>query len=333
MSNLYDLGVQLILYLQGLGGWLLAPMETLSSLGSEQFFLLVMPFLYWCLEPALGARIGLVLLLSNGFNSILKLAFQTPRPFWYTREVAAHAYESTFGIPSGHAQNAAAIWGVLAAVLKRAWFWGFLIALVFLIGLSRVYLAVHFPQDVIVGWLIGIMVVWAYTRLEMPVKNWLVRQNPAVQISIAFFTSLVLLGVFGSIRIMMADYQLPVEWVENAQAAFPDEPPINPLSPDGILTAAGAFFGFSAGLIWLNRRGGFDVRGSWWQRGLRFLIGLAGLLLLWAGLGAVFPEGQAILAYVLRYLRYALVGAWVSGFAPIVFIWFGLAKRIELLRT
>jgi hypothetical protein len=70
-----------------------------------------------------------------------------------------------------------------------------------------------------------------------------------------------------------------------------------------------------------------QVGGAWWRRVLRFLIGVAGVLGLWAGLGALFPEGEFLLAYALRYLRYALVGAWISVLAPLVFIWFGLAEK------
>ena len=51
------------------------------------------------------------------------------------------------------------------------------------------------------------------------------------------------------------------------------------------------------------------------------------MLILWAGLGAVFPDGENLLAYSLRYLRYALIGFWIAGLAPLVFFKLKLANE------
>jgi hypothetical protein len=309
-------------------------MELFSFLGSEQFFLLVMPCLYWCLDTGLARRIGFILLFGNSVNAIMKLAWHGPRPFWYTQEVNAYAFEGTFGIPSGHAQNSVAVWGVLAGGFRRSWGVVLAILVVFLIGLSRVYLAVHFPGDVLVGWLIGCVVLWIYLRLEGPVGRWLGRFGLLKQILVIFLVSLAILAVGGLIKIRLNDWVLPMEWIENAQAAFPDEV-INPLSLDNLLTSTGALFGFAAGIVWVEARGGMDVSGIWWRRALRFVIGVAGVIVLWAGLGAIFPEGETLLPYALRYFRYALVGFWISALAPAIFIMSGLAepKRIVLDTT
>ena len=39
-----------------------------------------------------------------------------------------------------------------------------------------------------------------------------------------------------------------------------------------------------------------------------------------AGLGLIFPDGETAIPIILRYIRYALVGVWVSGLAPLLFI-------------
>ncbi|MGW8251887.1 MAG: hypothetical protein ACWGO1_14695 [Anaerolineales bacterium] len=44
------------------------------------------------------------------------------------------------------------------------------------------------------------------------------------------------------------------------------------------------------------------------------------MIVLWYGLGLVLPDGETVLHYILRYIRYSLVGLWVTGLAPIVFI-------------
>lgn len=330
IDRVFESGIAIILWLQGLGDWPLAPARFFSFLGTEEFFLLVLPASYWCLSAVFGLRLGLLLLLSNGLNAILKLAFASPRPFWYSPEVRPLAYESSFGTPSGHAQNGATIWLFLATVIRRTWAFWVLTVLVFLIGLSRMVLGVHFPVDVVAGWIFGLFLLWIYLRLEAPLMAWLTRYHWGTRVLIALAASvlIVLIGVL--VRLGLGDYQLPVGWAENAAAAFPQEDPIDPLSLDGLFTSAGALFGLAAGAIWLFAGQGFNAGGPWWMRLLRYPIGLIGVVVLWFGLGAVFPRGDFALAYALRYLRYALVGLWVAALAPLLFMRLRLAHPPRL---
>lgn len=93
-------------------------------------------------------------------NDSLKMFFHGPRPYWYCTDVIAYAKETSFGVPSGHAQIATGIWGVLAASLRKWWAWLIAILVILIIGISRIYLGVHFPHDVILGWLIGAFLLW-----------------------------------------------------------------------------------------------------------------------------------------------------------------------------
>jgi len=63
------------------------------------------------------------------------------------------------------------------------------------------------------------------------------------------------------------------------------------------------------------------------KRLARYLLDLVGVILIWYGLKAVFPSEANLLGYALRYLRYALVGLWVSVGAPALFIRLRLAKE------
>ena len=80
MNAFLDSLIQWNLAIQGWGDWLTTPMSFLSFLGQEEFYLLIMPALLWCWDAAAGLRIGVMLLLSGGINSISKLAFHGPRP-------------------------------------------------------------------------------------------------------------------------------------------------------------------------------------------------------------------------------------------------------------
>ena len=327
IENFYESGINLILYLQSWGEWLVAPMRLITSLGGEAFFLLFMPIIYWSIDAVLGLRVSIVLLLSSGLNAVLKLAFHSPRPYWVSREVHAYTSESSFGIPSGHAMVAASIWGFIAAQQRRVGTRVFFGALIFLIGFSRVFLGVHFPIDVLLGWIFGIVLLWLFIRLENPVLAWLARQPVSGRLLVASLVSLLLIALGGVTLASMAGWEIPLSWIENAKAAFPDEPPIDPLTLSDVITSAGAFFGLSAGGIWLFAGRGYDAGGGIAARLLRIPLGLIGVILIWAGLGAILPDNADFLSHTLRFVRYSLVGLWISALAPLVFIRLGLARE------
>lgn len=319
MDWILETGIAIILWLQSLGDWLFAPMQFFSFLGTEEFYLLVAPALLWCLDAGLGLRVGLFLMVSNSLNAALKLLFHGPRPYWYDRGVAGLGYESSFGVPSGHAQNAVVVFGALARFFKQGWGWAAATVLIFLIGLSRSVLGVHFPHDVLIGWLIGLLLFWALLRLETPLLAWFRKQSQGRQALAAFLASLILILPGAWLRLALNDWTLPPAWAQNSLAAFPEEAVINPLDLAGVISNAGAFFGLAVGAIWLKPRGGFDPGGPAWKRLLRYLLGLIGVFLLWRGLGLILPRGEAPLPFLLRYLRYALIGVWITALAPLLF--------------
>ena len=317
-------GINWIIAIQSLGNWLEMPMRFFTFLGSENFFFLVLPLIYWSIDPKLGLQVGLILATSNSLKEILKMAFALPRPYWVSADVTAMAAEGSFGIPSGHAQNAASMWGVMAYGIRKPWAWIAAIAIIFLVGFSRLYLGVHFVWDVVVGWLLGGLILLLFVKLWDPVSRWIASKTLPAQIAIAFLISLILIALHTWQVMDLADYVLPPEWIENALRA--GEQP-DPVAIEGILTSAGSLFGLAAGAAWIASRGGYDASGPLDKRALRYAIGLIGILILWMGLGQVFPREANLISYILRYARYSFVGFWVTAGAPWLFFHFRLASR------
>ena len=87
MDALIDFEIAVTLFFQNLGAWLEMPMQAFTFLGSELFFLLIMPALYWSIDPVIGFRAGMMLVISVGFNTALKIFVHTPRPYWVDARV------------------------------------------------------------------------------------------------------------------------------------------------------------------------------------------------------------------------------------------------------
>jgi len=324
METIWKIGITWNIFFQNLGSWLKTPMETFSFFGTESFFLLLLPALYWCMEAGIGLRVGVILLLSTSVNDALKMAFHGPRPYWYSANVIGYASETSFGVPSGHAQITFGVWGMLATSIRKWWGWLIAILVILLIGISRLYLGVHFPHDVILGWLIGALLLWLVLRFWKPVTAWLTKMSLGQQILASFLSSLVLIlfSLISFLWLKITNWQPPQAWAEYVKDA---------VSLSVVFTTAGTLFGLLAGLAWFNHQGGFDANGPLWKRILRYVLGLVGVLVFCLGMkvlfGLIVPDEEAVLFYILRYIRYVLVGAWISAGAPWIFVKLKLAKK------
>lgn len=318
MDGILNGGIPIILWFQSLGDWLIAPMEFFSFLGTEEFYLLILPIVYWGFDAGLGLRLGVMLTLTSGINTIFKFAFHLPRPYWVSTEVRALAAETSFGVPSGHAQNALTLWGVWGSYARKVWVWIVVVFVVLGISLSRLYLAVHFPLDTLMGWLIGIILLVSFNRLWEPVSAWAKKQSLGKQIGVAFLVSVGMLLVGAGVKMMLGGWSMPVAWEQNAARAGGELP--DPLSLSGMVTSSATLFGLLAGLAWITVRGGYKVASQVKLRILQYLVGIVGVAIFYAGLKLVFPAGDDLVAYIFRYIRYTLVGFWMTGLAPFVFI-------------
>jgi len=147
--------------------WLADMMADLTALGGIAVLtLLVVGVVFYLLS--VGKR-GTALLVGGAVGSgailsaLLKLGFDRPRPDLIAH--LSHAYSSSF--PSGHAMLSAVTYLTLGVLLARAHerrrtkiiVMTYGVTLTVLIGLSRIYLGVHWPTDVMAGWALG--AAWA----------------------------------------------------------------------------------------------------------------------------------------------------------------------------
>jgi hypothetical protein len=270
---------------------LTAVMKILTLTGSEYFYILFLPILFWCIDERFGARFGLVFLFSSFVNSWLKVAFGQPRPYDLEPSVGL-SHESSHGLPSGHAQSTSTFWGLLAPGIRKPW--GLILAIVIplVISFTRLYLGVHFPTDVFLGlalgWGIAILSAVFGERIVALVSSW----NPRLKIIVAAVLAL------GMNALNMEDTSMP-----------------------------GAFFGTALGIVFMSSRLSFDASsGSLAKKIIRFLLGLLVLAAIYLGGKLVFPGKDEPLYALFRFVRYGLMGLWVSFGAPWLFLRMKLAS-------
>ena len=319
MDALQQFGIRLIQALQTLSPSLDGVMYFFTFLGRVEFYLLIAPFIYWLADRRLGMRALIILICTDAITSSLKLLFHQPRPYWIGG-VEALSHEGSYGIPSGHASDSLAVGGYLAHRARRKWFLIVMGIVIFFIGLSRLYLGVHFPHDVLFGWLIGATVLWVAIKQSDRIVGWARSLSISAQVGIGFLFSvaIILLGVI--IRALIAGTPDPASWSSYATEAR---------SLDHFFTLAAATFGSITGYAWMRQYARFRPPKDLAKRVLSYVIGLVGLLLIYLGLDIAFSliaADETILGYTLRFIRYTLVTIWVTFGAPWVFLRTRLAE-------
>lgn len=277
-------------------------------LGITEFYILVLPFVYWSLDEKLGRRLGVLIALTAWVVGWAKSWLGRPRPYFVSPDVFNMVQETSYGLPSGHAQGATSLAGFAAWEAKRAWVTAAAVLYVVLMAASRMVLGVHYPQDVALGILVALVMLALYAWLEPHIAGWLARQSLGSHLALIAGVTVLLIVIH------------PVLFAATSPEWLSPPVPTQDLLESALSTSA-LFFGMTLGfaLDWRYQR--FSAGGDWTKRLLRFAIGFVGVGVLQFGLGAVLPE-NAVFAFV----SYALIGLWVGIGAPWLFVVTGLAS-------
>ena len=313
MEALLQWGLDCIRLIQG---WANPPltifMRIITSLGSAGAYILLLPFVYWCIDEKKGLHLGTMILISVWVNLSLKLLLNQPRPFFagYDPSVGMIS-ERLGGFPSGHAQNTLVMLTIICSWLTRRWAYIAAALVCLLVGFSRLYLGVHFPTDVIGGWLIGGILLAVY---------FLVRKRIEALIAKGGFRG----GMYASaaLAFVMILYR----------------PSVGLLMPGGMILGLGAgyclckqYVNFSASALgdyYVSAFGGRVGLAKYLTLLARFLMGIIVLNLLLIGteriMGGMDNSGNYQLVV---FLRFVLLALWISAGAPWLFRFLRLAER------
>lgn len=179
------------------------------------------------------------------------------------------------------------MWGFIAAHWKRPWVWALAAALIIGIPLSRMYLGVHFPTDLLGGYLIGALLLGLYFTAAPSLIDWLRGLPMAIQLWLTILLPLALAVV------------------------YPGE------GGYGVMIG-GALLGFSLGFALERRFVRFRVDRRLLNRLGAYALGVTLLFCIYYGLRVLFTDLAPLALW--RFIRYALVGLWASLGAPWVFV-------------
>jgi len=290
-------------------------LHAISYSGTAYFYFFFTMLVYVAWDKRLAVRIAVLLLLTMAFNDLLKIFIKNPRPFiadgtykkkWAVPPFEAKALALEYSTPSGHAMGSAAFCTYLFALIRNRFIRLGLVVLVVLIGVSRPYLGVHYVEDVLLGWTLGLLFgLIAIRYTERLANRW--RKVPhGLQIAITVAGSAVvwLLAVaFNGWHIdsQVGEVTINCGWLTGMVIACPLE------------------------LRMVN----FDPRsGTLAARLLRYALSIGIMTAVAVVLSAAFAPiavNTSILGSALDYLRMAAVSFAGMFFAPFIFCKFKLA--------
>ena len=294
MAQILNWGVAVILWTQHFSPALDLLFKFFSYLGTEDFLLVAVPLVYWCVSRQYGARLIALFIVSTYAVSYIKVAINEPRPFSVDPRIKMLDTVNDASFPSGHTQGAVVVWGYLATAFKRRWLTILSIALIVFIPLSRIYLGVHYPTDVLGGYVIGGLFLLGGVWLMGPIETWLVKKRMWWQIGLTLLVTIFLLALF-------------------------------PTHDDNGITELALLCSGGIGMALERRFVRFSSSGAPSSLILRLVLGLAVLMALRFGLKAAFDPLGAELTF--RFIRYMFIGLWFMVGAPWVFVRLKLAEQ------
>jgi membrane-associated phospholipid phosphatase len=287
-----------------------------TFVGEAEGYILVITLIYVMFDKTLAVRLSVLVLLTMCLNHVLKIIIKNPRPFiregtylkkWAVSTNNAKELATEYSTPSGHAMGGSSFYTYLYASVENRFVRVLAVVAILLTGLSRPYLGVHYPGDVLIGWAIGILVALIGIKFADRISDGWNKLSYGRRAAIAVGASLIL---------WLATIAINGWRIDSQPRAF--------LGYAGFLT--GIVLGRPIELSVVD----FDPRSSKpLAKILRFAISVGMALVSLIVLEVLFRRiaiDYSVLGYLLQYVRYTIAGVVSIFVAPLIFTKLGLAE-------
>jgi undecaprenyl-diphosphatase len=280
-------------------------MLLITRLGEETAFLVAAMIVFWCVDKKKGYYVMAVGFLGTLMNQILKLTFRVPRPWVLDPEFTiveqAREAASGFSFPSGHSTSAVGTFGAIGyASWNPAVKW-ICYGICVLVPLSRMYLGVHTPADVLVGAAVPLLLIPTLSPMV-----WRHSERGTKDI----FTMILSLSLCLVLFARFFPFFIDADQLHNLTSG----------SKNGY-TMLGASVGLLAVYPLEKKYVNFETKAVWWAQALKVVLGFALVLAVKEGLRA--PLDALFAGHLIaRAVRYCLIVLMAGLLWPMTFRWF-----------
>lgn len=250
--------------------------QLITICGEQLVLISIISIIYWALDKKFGEYIAYSVLTSVLLNNAIKDIFKMKRPIGEEgirtlREETATGYS----FPSGHTQGASSFYGAMAIYLKKRVMYIIATVMIILIGFSRLYLGVHYPKDVIVGGVLGVLTSLICYKLYNKVEN-----------------KMLLYVITFAIFIPALTFAHSADFIKGM----------------------GTYLGFIIGIYIEKKYVNFSTEGSTGNKIIRVLLGIVILLVLQLGLKVLLPSGTIFLFIRYSLISLVGIGVYPMAF-------------------
>ena len=262
-------------------------LQGITMLGEEVVMVLVIAILYFCIDKKFAQKLFFITVSSAGINGIIKNLVRFPRPFATGKIICVREDTATgYSFPSGHTQTFASMSTTIAKKLKKPLVTFLVGILIVLVAFSRMYLGAHYPSDVVVGAVLGVVLALIGTSLFDKVENK----------KVLYLATIILLTPFAVMFLINPD-----EHFEDFYKIF------------------GMLIGFLFAVMFEEKYASLEYNISWGKKVLRVVIGIVAALLIKEGIKVFNVFDSLRMNLVFDAFRYCALVFVTLGICPWIF--------------
>lgn len=250
---------------------------------------------FWCVSKRSAYIVAFSFFLSGLVVQGLKITFRVDRPWIKDSSIVpvegAIKTATSYSFPSGHTQSGTALFTSIASMLRKKW--ALVVSSIIIAGvmISRMYLGVHTPYDVLVSFIITFLLTTVVNGCYDRIDKSDIKKKRLIAFIMAGICVALIIYNFILLQSGIIEY-------DNAGDCF---------------KAAGAGLGFSVGWYLENKYVSYDAKGNWWQQIVKLTIGIAVTMLLKSA-----PKLISDSNFIVDVTRYFITVLWIAFVYPLI---------------